>query len=289
MSSLLSAQASIGAVQLSVQNSLGFSKVGTLVIGNPSDTVNSEAHQIAEIGVGSIKLTSPLTKSHPVGTPVSQAAAGTVPGKDCQLVVPADCVLPFSYKGLQYSSCTGVDVVQKLWCSKDAVYAGRWSKCTDQCSGKWPVKKIVSTVVAGSVAATGIGLAAAAVANQAKHGKFNPFGGLNGIQPVGDETIGSRRRKTKMKMASKGQPFVIVPATETHAGVMGQIISDGRRLLTVDAPVHMPMVSTDASQLGPIFAFAFIVFVFFVCGIAAPGMRSFARKRKTPVEPYLQA
>ena len=38
------------------------------------------------------------------------------------------CVFPFKYKGVTYNSCTKKNH-NKYWCSKDAVYKGRWKNC----------------------------------------------------------------------------------------------------------------------------------------------------------------
>ncbi|KAL9981983.1 hypothetical protein ACROYT_G010759 [Oculina patagonica] len=38
------------------------------------------------------------------------------------------CVFPFVYGGVSYDSCTSKNH-NKLWCSFDAVYAGRWANC----------------------------------------------------------------------------------------------------------------------------------------------------------------
>ena len=39
-----------------------------------------------------------------------------------------DCIFPFKYRGKTYDKCTKVRHNQ-LWCSKDAVYKGRWKNC----------------------------------------------------------------------------------------------------------------------------------------------------------------
>ena len=38
------------------------------------------------------------------------------------------CSLPFTYKKVQYDSCTKADH-NKLWCSLDTSYKGRWGNC----------------------------------------------------------------------------------------------------------------------------------------------------------------
>jgi len=87
----------------------------------------------------------------------------------CKLTAPPECVFPFVYKSLTYTTCTGVDTKDTLWCSKDAVYNGKWKQCSDPCKDKWPVKAIVGSVVAGGVAVAGVGLIAAAVDHENKH------------------------------------------------------------------------------------------------------------------------
>ena len=46
-----------------------------------------------------------------------------------------DCVFPFKYRGKTYDKCTKVRHNQ-LWCSKDAVYKGRWKNCKGLCHDK---------------------------------------------------------------------------------------------------------------------------------------------------------
>lgn len=42
------------------------------------------------------------------------------------------CVFPFKYRGKTYNECTKVRHNQP-WCSKDAVYIGRWKNCDGLC------------------------------------------------------------------------------------------------------------------------------------------------------------
>merc|ERR1719454_1583052 len=105
----------------------------------------------------------------PTDLPTSQ------PVDKCKMIIPPECVLPFTYKGLVYHTCTGTDAMNTLWCSTTGTYSGKWKECTDPCKKQWGAKKIASTVIAGSVAATGVGLMAAAIANNQKSGHFNPF------------------------------------------------------------------------------------------------------------------
>lgn len=176
----LSAAAAKGATAISVASVAGFVQGRQIAIGTPGST---EDATIATIVPGSnppsITLTAALTKSHVINTPVVMhkipAANPAAKPNKCSLKVPSSCKLPFNYKGVVYSTCTGTDAMSTLWCSEDSNYAGRWKACTDPCKGKWPVKKIVGSVVAGGIAATGIGLTAAAMAKSAKYGHFNPF------------------------------------------------------------------------------------------------------------------
>ena len=46
-----------------------------------------------------------------------------------------DCIFPFKYRGKTYDKCTKVRHNQ-LWCSKDAVYKGRWKNCKGLCDDK---------------------------------------------------------------------------------------------------------------------------------------------------------
>ena len=38
------------------------------------------------------------------------------------------CIIPFTYKGVTYNSCTDADH-HRLWCSLDRQYKGRWENC----------------------------------------------------------------------------------------------------------------------------------------------------------------
>ncbi len=53
------------------------------------------------------------------------------PEPECKTAKTTDdkcCSLPFTYKGVTYNSCTNVDH-NKLWCSLDANYKGKWGNC----------------------------------------------------------------------------------------------------------------------------------------------------------------
>ena len=50
------------------------------------------------------------------------------PGKKTDNAQGRCCVFPFTYKGVQYHSCTTADH-NKPWCSFDAVYKGQWANC----------------------------------------------------------------------------------------------------------------------------------------------------------------
>jgi hypothetical protein len=115
-----------------------------------------------------------------ITTTAAEDAVAPSTSHHCQLSIPQACVFPFHYKGLTYNTCTGVDSVNTLWCSTTRYFHGHWRQCVDPCKNKWPVHAIVSGVVASGVAATGIGLIAAAVANKNKEtGELgNPFGNL---------------------------------------------------------------------------------------------------------------
>jgi len=38
------------------------------------------------------------------------------------------CSIPFTYKGVKYASCTTANH-NRLWCSLDATYKGKWGNC----------------------------------------------------------------------------------------------------------------------------------------------------------------
>ena len=51
---------------------------------------------------------------------------------------PQRCVFPFSYKGLEYGSCTTADNGGVAWCStatdhRGRYVAGRWGDCEEDC------------------------------------------------------------------------------------------------------------------------------------------------------------
>lgn len=175
----LNASSAIGATAIVVTSVAGFVQGRQIAIGNMLTGATEDA-TIASIvpNPPSFNLAAGLTKAHLNGTAVVMhkiPAASPADSGKCKLTVPDSCKLPFNYKGVVYSTCTGTDAMSTLWCSEDSNYQGRWKACTDPCKGKWPVKKIVGSVVAGGIAATGIGLTAAAMANSAKNGHFNPF------------------------------------------------------------------------------------------------------------------
>ena len=58
-----------------------------------------------------------------------------------KFLVPAtkpsdDRVFPFKYRGKTYDNCTK-EGHNQLWCSKDAVYKGRWKNCKGLCEMKY--------------------------------------------------------------------------------------------------------------------------------------------------------
>jgi len=235
---------------------------------------------------------------------------------DCKLQIPAECKFPFVYKNLPYTTCTGVDATNTMWCSTDRTYAGQWKQCNDPCSGKWSVKAIASTVVAGSVALTGIGLMGAAIHNNQKHGEFNPF-----VQkPVGGEvTPGATAVVTvaPVVVTVTGAPFLIqAPVSQAPGapavGVMGQVISvpastvaEGRRLralaaipVEIDVPVGVlvtPAVAptttmgpTEANQhMGLLIVGVLLVACCLgcICSVAVAHYAGFGKKRKQRVDP----
>jgi len=171
---------------ITVVSTLNF-KVGEKVwIGTGLSDNSREIRTITAITSNAITLNSGLTSGHPLGALVEQFNQVTPTNKpgSCKLQIPATCKFPFVYKGITYSTCIGTDSLRTLWCSTDSVYAGHFAECTDPCKGgKWPAKKIASTVIAASVAATGLGLITAAMVNEAKKHNGNPFG----IKPVGQQ------------------------------------------------------------------------------------------------------
>jgi carbonic anhydrase len=233
---LTKATVSMVTTQIDVATSVGFVIGREVIIGTGS---NAETRKI--VGIGSLTLDKALTYSHGVGTPVvmmSQASTGTSNKPSCHLQIPAECKLPFVYKSLTYTTCTGVDALRTMWCSTDTVYAGHWKECKDPCKGAWPAKKIAGAVIAGSVGATGIGLITAAIVNDAKTGHFDPFAGIKGIKPVGAEKTAPAPTPTQPTVTN-GPPFQISPATPGHPGVMGQYVQvpeTPTRLLSAATP-----------------------------------------------------
>merc|ERR1712227_367945 len=56
----------------------------------------------------------------------------------CQTDTNQDCVFPFSYKGMEYSSCTTADNHGVPWCSTSTDHIGqyvngRWGNCQQTC------------------------------------------------------------------------------------------------------------------------------------------------------------
>lgn len=114
------------------------------------------------------------TEEPTVTIPEEPKEPSTTGKQNCTMHRPSECVFPFKYKDLMYKTCTGVDAHEALWCSTTANYSGHWKRC-ESCQGNVPTKEIVGGVLAGSVAAAGIGLIATAIHNNMVHGEFNPF------------------------------------------------------------------------------------------------------------------
>jgi len=142
---------------------------------------------------------------------------------NCNMQIPTACVFPFTYKGLSYTTCTGVDAVGKMWCSETKAFGGQWAECKNPCVNKWPAKRIASTVVAGSVAATGLGLIIAAVAeDEAKHQHHhhhnNPFKDLvdklSGNRKLGEAPTG------EMNAIQSGKSSLLSTASIVDAPVI---------------------------------------------------------------------
>merc|ERR1719421_35551 len=102
-------------------------------IGN----TNKEDRQIAATdGIHTLTLRTPLAHAHSVGTPVLMMGAptnlpmrGAAHQGPCKIERPSGCMFPFSYKGITYTTCTGVDAMDVLWCSTTTQYQGKWLTC----------------------------------------------------------------------------------------------------------------------------------------------------------------
>lgn len=249
----------IGATSIVVANQAGFVAGRQISIG-----VAPEIEDRVIVGFGSLMLNAPLKYHHSVNTPVTMhtsPAAAPTSGK-CSIVPNAACTFPFDYKGISYGTCTGVDAASTLWCSQDSQYSGRWKPCTDPCKGKWSQKKIAGTAIAGGLVATGVGLTAAALANDFRNGHFNPFYGIK-----------INKATTPSPPGTTGPPFVMKPATPGNPGVMGQMISVPRRLLSESrlsgiigaAGAKMSDDATQTSDLWIVFAIVAITTFFAGC------------------------
>jgi hypothetical protein len=89
---------------------------------------------------------------------------------DCECFPDPGCVQSgFYYRGTFYDKCTEADAYNTKWCSTTLHYSGSWKPCyvKEECHKTAGIKQkvgtIVGSVVAGGVAATGIGLIAAAI------------------------------------------------------------------------------------------------------------------------------
>ena len=50
--------------------------------------------------------------------------------------VQSGCIFPFTYKWVKYDKCTKANH-DRLWCSKDAVYKGKWKNCIGKYCAKY--------------------------------------------------------------------------------------------------------------------------------------------------------
>jgi len=211
----------------------------------------------------------------------------------CKLEIPAECVFPFTYKGLEYTTCTGVDAVRTMWCSVEQKYEGHWRQCKDPCHNKWPVKLIASTALAGSVAAAGLGLIAAAVHKGAQKTTAAPTG-------------------TTAPAFVLKEPVSAVPGG-VAVGVMEQIVAEPARRMNglgssrqlqgaatpipveIDVPVGV-LVGSNKPTMGPaeanqhlgllIVGIGLVICcVGCLCSIAVAHAAGFGKKKKRAVDP----
>jgi hypothetical protein len=71
-----------------------------------------------------------MTPQHETGTDNWRRCEWNCP---CYWKPKWDCVPEFSYKGQKYNGCATVDHAGQGWCSHDAMFNGKWSKCSNFC------------------------------------------------------------------------------------------------------------------------------------------------------------
>jgi len=110
--------------------------------------------------------------------------------KPCGEKVPKDCVFPFTYKGVNYTTCTDVDAKDTTWCSKTYLYTGHFERCVNDCND-FPVGAVVGGTIGGAVAVAGAGLITAAVIHNQQKEAAKPLTGpaLKILEKSGDTAV----------------------------------------------------------------------------------------------------
>jgi hypothetical protein len=206
------------AIDLGGHSGYGYGSQEACIEGYDKDCGGVVTPAVVPDGETPVPSVAPVVPN-PTPVPADESAGPgpTLEPKDCKLVIPQECVFPFVYKSISYTTCTGVDTLNGgLWCSTMAKYEGGWKQCTDPCKNKWPAKAIISSVVAGGVAVTGIGLIAAAVIpNNPVHGFFNQKNGNGATGPTPPPAV------VEVAVTRKpAGPAVLAPAPTPAPGVV---------------------------------------------------------------------
>jgi len=272
-----------------VGDNLGYGGKSTCVPGYDTDCTESYVNP-APAPAPIINILGPA----PAPSPIDEVFSTGAPS--CKLEIPSECQFPFTYKGLEYTTCTGVDAVKTMWCSVERKYEGHWRQCKDPCHNKWPVKLIASTAIAGTVAAAGLGLIAAAVHKGAQS------------QTVTAAPAGSATTAAAFMLK---EPVSLVPGG-VAVGVMETVVSEparrmnglGRQLqgttagpimVEVDVPVGV-LAGSYKPTMGPAEANQHLVWLMVgiglviccvgcLCSIAVAHAAGFGKKKKRAVDP----
>jgi len=152
--------------------SYGYGSTGLQSASTPvqSGTPGWQAAAVSKLGdiFGPTKDPEELSLTPPTSIAPNRPSTSTNP---CQVTIPDECVFPFTYKGKNYTTCTGVDAKNALWCSKTYKYTASFAICDQSCDD-FPYGAVIGGSVGGAVALAGVGaITGVVVTNQQNEAK----------------------------------------------------------------------------------------------------------------------